>query len=29
MKEGTGSLWHETNCTVVRKGKIKIDGSLK
>lgn len=26
MKEGTGSLWHETNCTVVRKGKIKIDG---
>ena len=25
-KEGTGSLWHETNCTVVRKGKIKIDG---
>ena len=25
-KENTGSLWHETNCTVVRKGKIKIEG---
>lgn len=26
MKEGQGSLWHESNCNVVRKGKIKVDG---
>ena len=26
-KENTGSLWHETNCTVVRKGKIKLTGT--
>ena len=26
LKEGQGSLWHESNCTVVRKGKIKIKG---
>jgi len=26
LKELFGSLWHETNCTVVRKGKIKIGG---
>lgn len=26
MKEGQGSLWHETNCSVVRKGKVMIDG---
>tara|TARA_R110000868_G_scaffold12996_2_gene61185 strand:+ start:1971 stop:2393 length:423 start_codon:yes stop_codon:yes gene_type:complete len=26
MKEGQGSLWHETNCKVLRKGKIKIEG---
>lgn len=26
MKEGQGSLWHENNCKVIRKGKIKIDG---
>ena len=24
MKEGQGSLWHENNCKVIRKGKIKI-----
>ena len=27
LNEGEGSLWHETNCTVVRKGKIMINGS--
>ena len=26
LEELYGSLWHETNCTVVRKGKIKING---
>ena len=26
IKEGQGSLWHENNCKVIRKGKIKIDG---
>ena len=26
LKEGQGSLWHESNRTVVRKGKIKIKG---
>ena len=26
LKEGQGSLWHESNCKVVRKGKVKIDG---
>ena len=23
IKEGQGSLWHENNCKVIRKGKIK------
>lgn len=26
LREGQGSLWHENNCVVVRKGKIKVDG---
>ena len=26
LEEGQGSLWHEKNVRVVRKGKIKIEG---